>query len=104
MHTGLPALLGWKTHEVQWRGRWEKGQLVSREAEARVPDIDTIYKTLDQAAAQRLLQKYNVTYVYVGRLERDHYRDAPVGALDKFAKFMDVAYKNPTVTIYKVRQ
>ena len=104
MHTGLPALLGWKTHEVQWRGRWEKGQLVSREAEARVPDIDTIYKTLDQAAAQSLLQKYNVTYVYVGRLERDHYRDAPVGALDKFAKFMDVAYKNPTVTIYKVRQ
>jgi uncharacterized membrane protein len=56
MHTGLPALLGWKTHEVQWRGRWEKGQLVSREAEARVPDIDTIYKTLDQAAAQSLLQ------------------------------------------------
>jgi len=104
MHTGLPTLLGWKTHEVQWRGRWEKGQLVSREAEARVPDIDTIYKTLDLATAQRLLQKYHVTYVYVGRLERDHYRDAPVGALDKFAKFMDVAYKNPTVTIYKVRQ
>jgi len=104
MHTGLPALLGWKTHEVQWRGRWGKGQLVSPEAEARVPDIDTIYKTLDQAAAQSLLQKYNVTYVYVGRLERDRYRDAPVGALDKFAKFMDVAYKNPTVTIYKVRQ
>jgi len=104
MHTGLPALLGWKTHEVQWRGRWEKGQLVSREAEARVPDIDTIYKTLDQAAAQGLLQKYNVTYVYVGRLERDRYRDAPVGALDKFAKFMDVVYKNSTVTIYKVRQ
>jgi YYY domain-containing protein len=103
MHTGLPALLGWKTHEVQWRGRWEKGQLVSREADARVPDIDTIYKTLDQDVAQRLLQKYDVTYVYVGRLERDHYRDAPAGALDKFAKFMDVAYKNPTVTIYKVR-
>jgi YYY domain-containing protein len=104
MHTGLPALLGWKTHEVQWRGRWEKGQLVSREADARLPDIDTIYKTLDQAAAQRLLQKYNVTYVYVGRLERDHYRDAPAGALEKFARFMDVAYKNPGVTIYKVRQ
>lgn len=104
MHTGLPTLLGWKTHEVQWRGRWEKGQLVCREADARVPDIDTIYKTLDQAAAQRLLQKYNVTYVYVGRLERGHYRDAPAGALDKFAKFMDVVYKNPTVTIYKVRQ
>jgi hypothetical protein len=40
----------------------------------------------------------------VGRLERDRYRDAPAGALDKFAKFMDVAYKNSTVTIYKVRQ
>jgi YYY domain-containing protein len=104
MHTGLPTLLGWKTHEVQWRGQWEKGQLVCREADARVPDIDTIYKTLDQAAAQSLLQKYNVTYVYVGRLERSLYQNAPPGALDKFAKFMDVAYKNPTVTIYQVRQ
>ena len=92
--TGLPTLLGWSGHENQWRGSYEiQG--------AREPDIETIYNTLDPQAALTLLDEYDITYVYVGPVERSTYD--PRG-LDKFAQFMEVAYQNAGVTIYKVRR
>jgi len=48
-----------------------------------------------------LLEKYDVTYVYVGNLEREQY-GVDVG--QKFASFMDVAFENEGVTIYQVRE
>ncbi len=91
--TGLPTLLGWAFHEQQWRGSNE-------EQGRRKPDIDTIYTSNDPRQVQQLLDRYNVTYVYVGPSERDSYRDAN---LDRFAQFMDIAYRNNGVTIYAVR-
>jgi YYY domain-containing protein len=91
--TGLPTLLGWAGHEGQWRGSYTI-------QEARDPDIKTIYNTLDLDAAERLLDSYGVTYVYVGPVERGTY-DAR--ALDKFRRFMDVVYEEDGVTIYKAR-
>lgn len=92
--TGLPTLLGWAGHENQWRGSYEIPS-------AREPDIETIYNTLDPQTAIPLLDKYNVTFVYVGPLERSTYDPR---ALEKFGQFMDVAYQNEGVKIYKVRQ
>ncbi|MBN1659400.1 MAG: hypothetical protein JXA93_13425 [Anaerolineae bacterium] len=89
--TGLPTLLGWPGHESQWRGSYEI------QAE-RAPVIETIYKTPDPDAAASLLDKYGVTYVYVGPLERSTYDRR---ALEKFGYFMDVVYENEGVTIYK---
>ncbi len=89
--TGLPTLLGWAGHEGQWRGSYD----VQR---AREPDIETIYSTLDLEQALTLLDKYDITYVYVGQLERTKY-DAR--ALDKFRQFMDIVYQKGNVTIYK---
>ena len=48
-----------------------------------------------------LLQKYDVTYVYAGYLERHKYGQA---ALDKFAAYMDTVFKNDTTAIYRVRR
>ncbi len=89
--TGLPTLLGWAGHEGQWRGSYE----VQR---AREPDIEAIYAALDVDYARELLEAYDVVYVYVGPLERSTYDPR---ALEKFARFMDVAYENEGVTIYK---
>ncbi len=92
--TGLPTLLGWAGHENQWRGNYDiQG--------AREPDIEIIYKTLDPQAALTLLDKYDITYVYVGPLERSTYG---AGGLAKFERIMDVAYRSDGVTIYKVRR
>jgi YYY domain-containing protein len=92
--TGLPTLLGWGGHENQWRGSYEIQS-------AREPDIETMFNTLDPLEAQRLLHKHEVTYVYVGPLERSKYDPR---ALDKFQRFMDVVYSQGSVTIYKMRK
>ncbi len=94
--TGLPSVLGWAGHEYQWRGK-------TAEPAIRKADLDTLYQTTDTKVAQQIISKYGITYVYVGGPERQAYAQAPVGALKKFARFMDVAYSNPRVTIYKVR-
>ncbi len=92
--TGLPTLLGWAGHENQWRGSYEIPI-------AREPEIETIYNTLDPEAAMALLDKYDITYVYVGMLERNQYDPR---ALEKFERFMDVVYRDGSVTIYKIRK
>jgi uncharacterized membrane protein len=91
--TGLPTLLGWAGHEGQWRGSYDVQN-------ARTPDIETIYNSRDPQVAASLLDKYGVTYVYVGPVERGTYD--PRG-LEKFGQFMDVVYQQGAVTIYKVR-
>jgi uncharacterized membrane protein len=88
----LPTLLGWPWHEQRWRGSWEV-QGTRRE------DTDFIYTTATASEAQALLEKYGVTYVYVGPLEKEQYSEAGLG---KFAQFMETAYQNGGVTIYQM--
>ncbi|PKL92340.1 MAG: hypothetical protein CVV21_03240 [Candidatus Goldiibacteriota bacterium HGW-Goldbacteria-1] len=93
--TGLPTVLGWPGHELQWRGNYD-------EAGRRQGIVSRIYETADANEAQQLLNQFNVEYVYVGVLERDKFGSA--GNLDKFKDFMDVAYFNKNETIiYKKR-
>ncbi|MSQ14441.1 MAG: hypothetical protein EXR50_01065 [Dehalococcoidia bacterium] len=89
--TGFPTVLGWYGHEVQWRGR-DAG---FRE---RPKDIDAMYSTADKRQVMELFKKYGVSFVFVGSLERGKY---PQG-LGGFSNFMDVAFQNSGVTIYKV--
>jgi uncharacterized membrane protein len=95
--TGLPTILGWDFHEIQWHG----ASIVPLEDE-RKHDIDTIYRTNDAKTVQDLLNKYDVAYVYVGPMEQHAYGQNASG-FGKFSQFMDVAYHNSTVTIYRVR-
>lgn len=91
--TGLPTLLGWGNHEHQWRGNYD-------EPARREPDIQMLYEGLDAQQTGELLDKYHITYVYVGHLERQRY--SPRG-LAKFGLLMDVAYNQGEVTIYQHR-
>ena len=88
--TGIPAILGWGGHEDQWHG--DKG----KSRAGRFEDVEKLYKTPDMATAMQIAQKYGVTYVYVGPLERTKY---PEG----LAKFqgLPVAMSFGTVTIYR---
>ena len=89
--TGLPTVLGWAGHELQWRGNYH-------EPGKRIPDIDTLYSSTDINKVKRLLKKYNIEYVFVGTLERKKY-SAP--GLKKFGQCMQVVYSNSGVVIYK---
>lgn len=91
--TGLPTVVQWQGHQIQWRG-------ASKELGDREQDVNQIYASADTALVQRLLDKYGARYVYVGRLERARYGEA---ALGKFASMMEVAFQNQEVIIYRVR-
>jgi uncharacterized membrane protein len=94
--TGLPTVLGWPGHELQWRGTWD-------EAGKRQSDVDIIYTSTDMNQALEMMKKYDIKYIYVGALERDKYAANPAG-LEKFSQFMDIVYANKIDTvIYKIR-
>ncbi len=91
--TGAPTVLGWAGHQVQWRGTHTV--LGDRQA-----DIAAIYSTEDVEEAKRLLDKYDVSYVYVGDRERSTYGEA---GLAKFAEFMDAPFQQGGVIVYRRR-
>ncbi|MHB9031582.1 MAG: DUF2298 domain-containing protein [Anaerolineae bacterium] len=65
-YSGVPTLLGWGGHELQWRGNYDIPA-------AREPDIEAIYASLNISQTRELLAKYNVTYVILGPRERSKY-------------------------------
>ena len=89
--TGLPTVLGWDDHELQWRGNYD-------EAGRREADVEKLYTTRDAQETLTLLDKYAISYVYVGPAERAMF---PAASLQKFDTLMDVAFQQGNVTIYK---
>lgn len=103
-YTGLPTIVGWPFHELQWRG-----YLPEMAIWGPWLDMNKIYETTDQAVAQELLKKYNVRYVFVGQIENGTNRPSEnmptprnysPAALGKFAKFMKTIYADPENNIY----
>ncbi|MBI2935279.1 MAG: hypothetical protein HYY31_00480, partial [Chloroflexi bacterium] len=91
--TGLPTVLGWPGHELQWRG---PAALLAE----RGMDVATIYQTGDVGKAKDLLGKYDVDYVVVGPRERQAYGEA---GLAKFDLFMTRVFPGSSVVIYRTR-
>ena len=91
-HTGIPTVLGWGGHELQWRGNYD-------EPGRREPDITAIYQGMDPARVRELLDKYDVDYVYVGQLERNKYHlSQPMIA--KFDRVLQRVYDDGGVIIF----
>ncbi len=88
---GLPAVLGWANHEAGWRNAWDPVM-------ERYADVERAYKTLDPQEAMAILEKYGVTYVVVGSLEKRRY---PSTGLRKFELFMEPVYEDGGVILYK---
>ena len=64
--SAVPTVLNWAAHEVQWRG--PDAPLAGR-AEA----VEQIYNSGATADGLEAAARFGVTYVYVGRLERDQF-------------------------------
>jgi uncharacterized membrane protein len=60
----------------------------------RLQDVSTLYRSLDPAAAQEILDRYGVKYIVVGPLERATY--APEGFDPSLT--LDPAYLSPSLT------
>lgn len=86
--TGAPAILGWGGHEDQWRGS-------SAPRAGRFEDVNALYSG-EISRLREIVEKYDVTYIVVGDLERRTYGEP---ALQRFVE-MPVAFQSGTVTIY----
>ena len=89
--TGLPAILGWKGHEHQWRG-------TTTIFEGREADIARIYQSDDPNVVRRLLAHYDVRYVYLGHRERARYG---IGQLATANGLLETAFQRDDVVIYE---
>jgi YYY domain-containing protein len=90
--SGVPTVLGWFGHEVQW-GREREMLLQRRE------NINAVYTSTSLEDALAILRKYAVTYVYVGPGYSEAY---PVAALDKFETGLQAVFRSGDVTIYRL--
>ena len=51
--TGLPTILGWKGHELQWRGS-------SKPFSGREEDVEAVYRSRDSSEVKAILERYDV--------------------------------------------
>ena len=64
--TGHTTVLGWYVHEWLWRGDVE---LVNQ----RAADVEAIYTSDNPDEVISLIEKYDISYIYVGSLEGEKY-------------------------------
>ena len=90
--TGLPTILGWKGHELQWRRSTASFQ-------SREDAVTAIYSSGDPKEVRRLLNAYDVRYVYLGSRERRTYGGEN---LADFGEFLRTAFDQDGVIIYEM--
>lgn len=90
-YTGLPDVLNWPGHEVQWRG--SAAPQGTREA-----DIRLLYETTSWEEAQQIIERYHIRYIYIGGLERITYRLRE----EKFERHLRPLFRQEGVVIYGV--
>jgi uncharacterized membrane protein len=100
IYTGLPAVIGWRWHQVQQR----MGVLPEATVNWRRDDVAECYNTTVIPRAQEILARYGVRYVYVGAYERAYYDPAGMKKFDAMVTegLLRVVYDGQGVRIYEV--
>jgi uncharacterized membrane protein len=88
--TANPTLVAWSCHEVQWRANPE--ELTRRMAEVRA-----VYKSKDCRAVREIVERYNVSYIFLGYQER---LDYGVSSLRCFKEI----YRSGDTIVYTTKQ
>ena len=86
--TGLPTVAGWYVHEWLWRNQLD-------DLNTRVADVRAIYTSNDEETVKKLIEKYQISYIYIGQTERDTYGTVNDSLLQKIGM---VAFTDGTST------
>jgi YYY domain-containing protein len=78
-HTGVPTVLGWANHELLWRSD-------DAQVQERLSRVRHFYTAADPRIAWDTINKYGVTYVVVGDMERRTYPKADAVGTFPFLK------------------
>jgi YYY domain-containing protein len=99
IYTGLPGVVGWNYHQRQ-----QRAILQNNAVQNRVDEVNKFYLTDDLDFVREFIDKYQVSYIIVGRLEKAFY---PGGGLEKFESqagiLWDQVFQYDSTVVYKVR-
>lgn len=100
INTGLPGVIGWNWHQRQQRTIVPHDWIYER-----VDGTHDFYNTEDAAWAYDFLQRFDVSYIVLGQLERAKYAGP---GLEKFAEYegqyWQEVYREGDTSIYEVIQ
>lgn len=97
VYTGLPGVVGWNWHQRQQRTLTPHDWVFSR-----VEDVNVFYDTADLGAAREFLEKYHVSYIIVGQLERAKSLPEGISKFDQgLGTLWQVVYQSQETTIYQ---
>ena len=91
--TGLPTVMGWYVHEWLWRND-------VADLNAKADEIETIYTSINAAEVQMLVEKYDISYIFVGSCEREKYADLNNEVLQSLG---EIVYQDPDYETYIVK-
>ena len=98
VYTGLPAVIGWDWHQSQQRFEWRSA------VDQRRRDVDLFYTTSRVEDAVAVLDRYRVSYVYVGELEGLYYPEAGIAKFETLlGGRLSPVYRTEKVQIYRVQ-
>ncbi len=99
MYTGLPTIIGWQGHQAQQRAAVPDARLGQRSS-----DVALLYNSADFQTAEQILDRYDVSYIYVGELERAYYDQNGLNKFETMAQqgLLEIVYDENGVTIYRV--
>ena len=95
-YTGLPTVLGWPWHQIQQRHGYRD------QIGVRADHIRQAYETADVNLAMDLMERYDVSYVVVGDLERLNYSERGLAKFDEMveAGLLSRVYANEKTVIF----
>jgi hypothetical protein len=91
--TGLPTVLQWPGHQLQWRG-------TSSQQTGRPEALEMLYTGTQSSDIEAVIQEYGISYVVVGDVERNRYEDV---TLDQMTGLFEKAFEQGGTAIYRVR-
>lgn len=107
--TGLPAVMGWQTHEWLWRTSDKTPDAFGSVVVPRQQVVKDIYTTPDQELRRNLLKEFEVEYIVIGQLEREKYsnineNDIAVSEVreDLISQIATVVFEQADLRIFKV--
>lgn len=82
--SGNPAVVAWTNHEYQWRRDYAS-------IAERAKDVREFYSANDCEVMQKIAEKYNVTYIFVGHEERKFFAISDATMENCFEKVFESA-------------
>jgi YYY domain-containing protein len=98
IYTGLPGVIGWNWHQRQQRAVVPSNWIIDR-----VDAVNNFYLTTDIQEAEDFIEKFGVSYIIVGQMEKAKYiGDGIVKFQQLDGKLWNSVYSTGNTTIYQV--